>query len=102
MKTTIAPHRRQFDGRTVFIWILDDDAGRLLDRGCEISREQAERSAERAVQALQARKPRPFRVVTSHGTLDLEASDPAQAISTGLELAGKGAILVSISQAGDW
>lgn len=36
----IQPHQRSFDGRTVFLWELRDSRERLLDHGCELTRER--------------------------------------------------------------
>ena len=46
--------------------------------------------------------PRTWRVVTTTGTVDVEATDAANAILAGLELTGPGATLVRCLRQGDW
>ena len=46
--------------------------------------------------------PRPWRVVTTTGTVDVEATNAASAILAGLELTGPGAALIRCLRQGDW
>ena len=46
--------------------------------------------------------PRPWRVATTRGTLDVEATTAAQAILSALELAGPRARLIGCVRVGEW
>ena len=45
---------------------------------------------------------RPYRVTTTHRVITVMARTPADAIRSGLELAGPGAQLLSCLQEGEW
>jgi hypothetical protein len=46
--------------------------------------------------------PRPWRVATTLGTVEVEATTAAQAILSALELAGAGARLIGCVRVGEW
>ena len=46
--------------------------------------------------------PRPWRVATTRGTLDVEATTAAQAILSALEMAGPRARLIGCVRVGEW
>jgi hypothetical protein len=51
MKLEITPNQRIFDGRTVYLWKLTDDQGRLRDSGCALSHASAVRAGNRSISA---------------------------------------------------
>ena len=51
MKLEVAPTRRNFDGRTVYLWSLIDQQGRIRDSGCELTPVAANRAGNRSIKA---------------------------------------------------
>lgn len=50
MKILVKPHKRRFDGKTVYIWqIVDLDRKAVVESGCELSLPMAEAVAARTL-----------------------------------------------------
>jgi hypothetical protein len=52
MNTSISSFVRLLDGRTVYMWELTDDHGRLCSHGCELSYAAAKAAAGKAKEDL--------------------------------------------------
>ena len=48
MNINVTPKVRNFDGRTVFMWVLSSKGSHVLANGCELTQQSAYTAAERA------------------------------------------------------